>query len=163
MRYEATVRYEGKSVTFKVTNQILQGRFELKDFLKSVRESRNHCIQTVHLMTDFGSDECEDYETGRKRIPEEYLRCFATAYHLPMKLVYLGYNQEKETKSKLAQRLKELRLQHELPQIAAAFDLDISRSTYAGYETGKNEPDIYTLIKIADYYKVSLDYLVGRT
>ena len=44
MRYEATVRYEGKSVTFKVTNQILQGRFELKDFLKSVRESRNHCM-----------------------------------------------------------------------------------------------------------------------
>ena len=75
MRYEATVRYEGKSVTFKVTNQILQGRFELKDFLKSVRESRNHCIQTVHLMTDFGSDECEDYETGRKRIPEEGHAC----------------------------------------------------------------------------------------
>lgn len=49
MRYEATVRYEGKSVTFKVTNQILQGRFELKDFLKSVRESRNHCIQTVSV------------------------------------------------------------------------------------------------------------------
>ena len=74
MRYEATVRYEGKSVTFKVTNQILQGRFELKDFLKSVRESRNHCIQTVHLMTDFGSDECEDYETGRKRRGKGILR-----------------------------------------------------------------------------------------
>lgn len=163
MRYETTVRYEGKSVTFKVTNQLLKGRFELTDFLKNVRESRNHSIKQVHLMTDFGSDECEDFETGKKRIPEKFLRCFAKAYGLPMKLSYLGYNPEKEAKSKLAQNLKDLRLKEKLPQIIVACDLGISRSTYAGYEAGKNEPDIYTLIKIADYYKVSLDYLVGRS
>lgn len=43
-----------------------------------------------------------------------------------------------------------------------AKDLNITRATYANYECGKTQPDINTLIKIANYYGVSLDYLCGR-
>lgn len=162
MRYNATIRYEGAEVTIKVTNKELEGSFELKEFLKKVRETRNHNIIATHMMTDYPTDECEAFESGEMRIPKDYLKCFARSYGLPMKLAQLGYDPEQETKSKLAQRLKELRLQHELSQMMVAFDLGVARSTYACYESGKNEPDIYTLVRIADYYKVSLDYLVGR-
>lgn len=40
--------------------------------------------------------------------------------------------------------------------------LKVARSTYNGYELEKSEPNIETLIKLADYYNVSVDYLIGR-
>lgn len=162
MRYNATIKYEDKTITLKVTNKELSGSFDLPIFLKKVRETRKHTIKQTHLMTDFETADCEGYENGSLRIPNDYLRCFAYAYKLPMKLKQLGYDPEKDAKSKLAQRLKELRIQNEMSQIMVACDLGIARSTYACYESGKNEPDVYMLVKIADYYRVSLDYLVGR-
>ncbi len=58
--------------------------------------------------------------------------------------------------------LKELRKQNGSTQISLAKFLGIDQTTYSGYETGKSNPDINTLIKIADYFDVSLDYLCGR-
>ncbi|KAA6451000.1 helix-turn-helix domain-containing protein [Bacillus swezeyi] len=62
----------------------------------------------------------------------------------------------------LGERLKYLRSKHRprLSQQALSDKLGLNRATYARYETGDNEPDYETLIKIADYYDVSLDYLV---
>lgn len=58
--------------------------------------------------------------------------------------------------------LKELRLQKGLRQIDIAKDFNIAKSTYCCYEKGINEPDIKTLIKLADYFDCSIDYLLGR-
>lgn len=162
MQYKTTILYENKKVEIKTTNKALEGKFSLPDFLKAVRIARNHDIIQTHLLTDYAKKDCEEFETGKQRIPRHYLKCFATPYRIPMKIAQLGYVPKEETKNKLAERLKELRLNHEVPQIIFAAELGIARSTYASYETGRNEPDIHTLIKIADYYKVSLDYLVGR-
>lgn len=40
--------------------------------------------------------------------------------------------------------------------------LNVKQATYSGYESGKYEPTIETLCKLANYYNVSIDYLVGR-
>lgn len=40
---------------------------------------------------------------------------------------------------------------------------DINQQTISHYETGTREPNIQTLIKLADYFDVSIDYLVGRS
>ena len=40
--------------------------------------------------------------------------------------------------------------------------LDLSRTTVSHYVSGRREPDIATMIKIAEFFQVSLDYLVGR-
>lgn len=58
--------------------------------------------------------------------------------------------------------LKELREQKKLKQKEIAEILHIAPSTYGGYELETSEPNINTLIQLADYYDVSLDYLVGR-
>ncbi len=42
-------------------------------------------------------------------------------------------------------------------------DLNMSQNTVSRYETGEREPGIAELIKLADYFNVSLDYLTGRT
>jgi len=60
-------------------------------------------------------------------------------------------------------RLKELRKEKNLTQEELAKILGISRSTIAGYETERKEPDYETLKKIADFFNVSTDYLLGRT
>ena len=59
-------------------------------------------------------------------------------------------------------KLKELRLEKGTSQTNLAKEIGIPRINYNKYELGENEPNIETMIKIADYYNVSLDYLVGR-
>ena len=59
-------------------------------------------------------------------------------------------------------RLKELRKKARLSQKELSDKLNLKLMTYNGYENGKAEPSIDKLIKLADYYNVSIDYLVGR-
>ena len=63
----------------------------------------------------------------------------------------------------IAKRLKELRENRRVYQREIADHLGLSFRGYQNYETGQSEPKIATLIAIADYYQVSIDYLVGRT
>jgi len=59
-------------------------------------------------------------------------------------------------------KLTEIRKQANKSQKDISEYLKVARSTYNGYELEKSEPNIDTLIKLADYYNVSLDYLIGR-
>ena len=63
----------------------------------------------------------------------------------------------------LAKRLKELREERRIYQRELAEILGMSFRGYQNYETGQSEPKLATLIVLADYYQVSIDYLVGRT
>ncbi len=60
-------------------------------------------------------------------------------------------------------RLKLLRERRKITQIKLAFDLHLAQSTISQYESGSREPDKMTLIKLADYFGVSIDYLLERT
>ena len=59
--------------------------------------------------------------------------------------------------------LKKLRIENAKNQYEIAKILNVANSTYNGYEKETSEPNIDTLIKLANYYNVSLDYLVGRS
>lgn len=63
----------------------------------------------------------------------------------------------------LGTRIKDLREELGLTQIAFAKILNISNSTLSQYENGDRVPSDATKIKIADYFDVSLDYLLGRS
>ncbi len=60
-------------------------------------------------------------------------------------------------------RLKELRTAKGMTQSEVAKLIGYSSLSYARYEKGEREPDINTLCKLADYFEVSVDYLIGRT
>lgn len=62
----------------------------------------------------------------------------------------------------LGKKLKELRNSKNLTQENLANQLNISRVNYTRYETNKARPDYETIIKIADYYDISLDELFER-
>ena len=62
----------------------------------------------------------------------------------------------------LSKRLRDLREFKNLKQYEIAGVLNITREAYSLYETGKRQPCYETLCLIADYYRVSVDYLLGR-
>lgn len=64
----------------------------------------------------------------------------------------------------LSDKLKTLRVTTtKLTQSEFAKKIDVARTTYAMYEQGHREPDYETLQRIADYYDVTIDYLLGRS
>lgn len=60
-------------------------------------------------------------------------------------------------------RLKELRTKKHISQVKLAMDLNMNQNSISRYENGEREADYKTLIKFADYFGVSVDYLLGRT
>lgn len=60
-------------------------------------------------------------------------------------------------------RLQQLRKEKGITQLKLAMDLGMSQNTVSRYESGKREADYHTLILFADYFHVSVDYLLGRT
>lgn len=63
----------------------------------------------------------------------------------------------------LAERLLELRKENKKTQQQVADYLKITRPAYTAYERGTRHPDYETLEKIADFFSVTTDYLLGRT
>lgn len=68
-----------------------------------------------------------------------------------------------DTKEIFSKRLLELRESRELSRQTAADSLQISRASLEYYEKGLRLPDVCVLAKIADFYDVSADYLLGRS
>lgn len=60
-------------------------------------------------------------------------------------------------------RLKQLRCERKITQLKLAMDLGMSQNSISRYETGEREADYRTLIAFADYFDVSVDYLLERT
>lgn len=63
----------------------------------------------------------------------------------------------------LCKRLQDLRDEKKLFQKDIAKVLNITDSAYGFYERGERTPSIDTIIKLADFYDVSIDYIVGRS
>lgn len=62
----------------------------------------------------------------------------------------------------IGKQLRELRKNHSMTQMQLASLLNTAKSTISQYENNINEPDLETLIRIADFFEVTLDELVGR-
>ena len=61
------------------------------------------------------------------------------------------------------ERLKKLRKERNLSQDNVGQSLNIGGRTIGNYESGERLPSLDTLVKLADFYEVSMDYLLGRT
>ena len=60
-------------------------------------------------------------------------------------------------------RLKILREKRNISQLKLAMDLDLNQNAISRYESGVREADYKTLVRLADYFNVSVDYLLERT
>ena len=62
-----------------------------------------------------------------------------------------------------SERLRQLRNERNVSLVALAKEVGVSSRVYQDYEYGKREAQMTTLIRMADFFGVSLDYLTGRT
>ena len=62
----------------------------------------------------------------------------------------------------MTSKLKDLRKSRKLTQSQFADMMGVSQATVTFWENGKREPDLATVVKLADFYDVSTDYLLGR-
>ena len=60
-------------------------------------------------------------------------------------------------------RLRELRQKHNISQVKLAMELNLNQNSISRYESEERQADYKTLIAIADYFGVTIDYLLGRT
>ena len=60
-------------------------------------------------------------------------------------------------------RIKDLREDRDMRQSDLAKATGIDQRTISNYETGKTLPDAYALVRLADFFDVSIDYLLYRT
>lgn len=60
-------------------------------------------------------------------------------------------------------RIRELRKERHMNQQRLAMEFNISQAAVSNYEKGNPEPDIQLIIKMADYFNVSIDYLAGKS
>ncbi|MBR7147012.1 MAG: helix-turn-helix transcriptional regulator [Oscillospiraceae bacterium] len=60
-------------------------------------------------------------------------------------------------------RLKVLREERKISQLKLAMDLGLNQNAISRYESGTREADYKTLVRLADYFNVSVDYLLERT
>lgn len=61
------------------------------------------------------------------------------------------------------QRIEDLRVDHDKTQQELADLLNMHRNVYRRYEKGLREIPVWAVIKLADYYQTSTDYILGRT
>lgn len=62
-----------------------------------------------------------------------------------------------------AERIKELRTEHNLTQEQLGEVIGVKHYSIYSYEKGRSYPEMRGLVKLADYFGVSMDYLAGRT
>jgi len=77
-------------------------------------------------------------------------------------LARIAYYCNMDVYEKLKRKLKELRHSLEITQEVLSEEIKIPRANLARYETGENIPPLDILVRIADFYDVSLDELLGR-
>ena len=63
--------------------------------------------------------------------------------------------------TKFAERLKELRTEKNINQVELSVEIGVSKGIISLWENGLREPGMYSLIQLAKFFEVSIDYLVG--
>ena len=63
---------------------------------------------------------------------------------------------------RFGERLRDLRQEQNIGQVELATKIGVSKGIISLWEQGKREPTLSSLVAIADYFNVTIDYLIGR-
>ena len=130
----------------------------LNEAIKASRIREQYTTLEMSRLVGVSEEEYIKVENGEKAVTKEFLKPLLKPLSISKKCLSLVDPERPEYAKRIIElRMKEGRTQEETSKI-----LGIAPTTYAGYETGRREPDIETLIKIATLYNVALDYVVGR-
>ena len=124
--------------------------------IKQLRKEKKLTLKELSHKADISISFLSDIENGRSNPSLERLKDIAEALDTTISYL-LG-----ET-SDLGKRIKELRTEKNISQNEMAKILGITQQAVSAYEKGLREPDLETLKKTANFFNVSIDYLLGRS
>lgn len=143
--------------------------------LKMLRKKKGFTQQEVADLVNVSRVRYTNWECGKREPTYENLSMLACIFDVSIDYLlsdYLENSKERYLKIKesdlmkntniFPQRLKELRLKKGLTQTELGKKLGISQKSYSHWESGKTEPSLENLIKLADLLEVSVGWLFGR-
>ncbi|MGR8823417.1 helix-turn-helix domain-containing protein [Leuconostoc citreum] len=134
--------------------------------LRELRENNGLTLRQLCELTEISDVNLSRYERNLVKPKKCVWEKLSEYYHVPVSYLkgtdkelddYLNSMVDKNF------RLKELRKNRNVILDEVSSVTGINRATLNRYENGNTEPNIKTLIKLADYFNVSIDYLVGRS
>lgn len=109
------------------------------------------------------------WERGINDIPIDMCNNLVNFYGVSFDFLFglIDHNMKTENKdidfNLMCQRLYELRKEHNLTQKQLGLKVGFPQRTYANYESGKSKPTTFKIYYIALFYKVSIDYILGKS
>lgn len=150
--------------------------FDIGYKLKKLRVSGNMTQKQFGEMFRLAESTISMYERDERK--PDYETLIHIADHFDVSVDFLlgrDANQENEALSKmenneplndnnqfLGKRLKQLRIEKKITQLELGKIINVTHVSISGYESGNRFPDINTLERLADYFNVQTDYLLGR-
>lgn len=137
--------------------------------IKDLREDHDLTQNDISIYLNVYRSTYAKWEDGTNKIPIKILDKLSIKYDVSIDyLVSLtnvkkNYNIKPLNEEIFLLRLKSERKNKNLSQISLANILDITKATYSKYELGIITPYIDKLIILADFYKISIDYLIGKS
>ncbi|MGM9884842.1 helix-turn-helix domain-containing protein [Streptococcus hyointestinalis] len=128
--------------------------------LKELRISKGFTQSELGKKVGVSQNTFTNWENGSREPNFKTLRKLANV--LETTIDYLLGEEEMTVQLVFASRLKVLRVSNGYSQTQIAQSLGTVQGVVSKYECGIREPDLKMLVKIADFYNVSLDYLLGR-
>lgn len=133
---------------------------KLNEFIAFERVKKGISTKQVASRINYLEEEYIKMEKAEIPIKKEVLNEIINFLKLPKKIKKLAYDSNKPM---YAKRLAELRFESGLTMEQESVVLGLNIKTYSNYENGTREIPFEILIRIADAYNISLDYLLGRT
>lgn len=136
--------------------------------LKELRENSDKSQKEIAEILQSSQQQYSRWESGKFQMPIENYKIIAKYYNVSLDYI-TGLISEphklytEKSVMNFPQKIKSLRDVHGLSQQTIADLLNIDRKTYNRLENGKHEPKLETAMALADFYGVSLDYIVGYT
>ena len=157
--YVVHLTYKDKSLHYRTADPMLSGYHSLNEYIDILRKAAGVSYEDVAKVTTYNEKWFKKlFLDPEQPIMQSELRYLTKAFPIPKNVIKLADDNVRPIHAK---RMMELRQERNWSQDEIAQKLNISRTTYAGYETGRNEPDIKMLVKIAETYKVPTDYILG--
>lgn len=139
--------------------------------LKMLRKEKGLTQKSLSNMLNISQGAYAHWEYGNREPNFEKLSMLACIFDVSIdfllsenleisKETYLKLKEEK--KNLFSVRLKELRLKKGLTQTELGEKVGVKQNTFTNWENGKREPSFENLVKLADFFGVSLDWLFGR-
>lgn len=146
---------------FGISIDYLLNEVTVKNRLRELRETHGLTLRQVAQDLNMSFSNLGALERGEHQIREDVARKFANYYNVSFDYL-LGESYNEEAKLLIGDKIKKLREDAHISQVELSQKINVGNKTLSDYERNISQPSLQTLLDIANFFNVSVDYLLGR-